>query len=112
MRSTDAIRIISTLILAAFITFIDVYTIDAANSNKKTPYGDYCKRTNNYGMHKSLLDVKQSVEALKHYYGEKGFTIDIISNDGRFMKVRVKDKNKVLDTIIFDRRSGRVRTIY
>jgi len=112
MRSTTAIRFISTLIFAANITFIDVDNIYAAQSNNKTPYGDYCSRISRYGTHKSLIDIKRAKEALHHYYGAKGLKIEIISQKGRFLKAAIKEQDQVVDIIIFDRRSGRIRTVY
>ncbi len=77
-----------------------------------TPYGDYCSRMSHYGKHKSIIDLKHAEEALKHYYGEKGLDIDVVSREGRFIKVHVIDKHAVVDIIIFDRRTGRVRSVY
>jgi len=79
---------------------------------KVTPYGDYCSRMSHYGMHKSIIDLNHAEEALKHYYGEKGLDVEVVSREGRFIKVHVIDEQRVVDIIIFDRRTGRVRSVY
>ncbi len=43
---------------------------------------------------------------------KKGLKISIGKARGRFIKARVEDKGKVVDVIIFDRRTGRIRSIY
>jgi hypothetical protein len=59
---------------------------------------------------------------MKDYFGKKGYTVEIEkwkrSGKGkrkgreRFIKAKVKDKDIVVDVIIFDRRTGRMRSIY
>jgi hypothetical protein len=86
---------------------------DALHEKEKiTPYGDYCSRMSHYGMHKSIIDLKHAEDALKHYYDEKGLDVEVVSREGRFIKVHVKDEHAVVDTIIFDRRTGRLRSVY
>jgi hypothetical protein len=85
----------------------------AERSNKHiTPYGDFCKQTSHYGMHKQMLSNQEAGQALEHYFGKKGLDFEILNNRGRFIKAVIKDNGKVVDTIIFDRYSGRIRSIY
>ena len=85
----------------------------AERSNKHiTPYGDFCRQTSHYGMHKKMLSNQEAEQALRHYFGEKGLDFEIIHNRHRFIKAVIKDNNKIVDTIIFDRHTGRIRSIY
>ena len=86
----------------------------SAGENRKnvTPYGDFCKQISHYGMHKQMLSNKDAEQALKHYFGKKGLDFEILHKQGRFIKAFIKDNGKVVDTIIFDRRTGRIRSIY
>jgi hypothetical protein len=77
-----------------------------------TPYGDYCPRFSKYGKNKAFHTQKQAEEALEHYYNSKGFAVEIVSPRGRFIKAHVKKKDTVVDIIIFDRHTGRIRSIY
>jgi len=95
------------------LIFLNGYEAFAfSDHNKVTPFGDYCSRMSHYGKNKSIIDLKHAEEALKHYYGEKGLDIDVVSREGRFIKVHVIDKHAVVDIVIFDRRTGRVRSVY
>lgn len=104
-----------TLIMSLVLSFIFIAPDGvSANHHRKsvTPYGDSCDRVNHYGVHKKMLDIKRVKEALKHYYAQKSLDIEILNSSGRFIKTIVKDKDKVVDTIIFDRKTGRIRSIY
>ena len=63
-------------------------------------------------MHHKALSDKQVRQALKHYYGEKDLDFAIINSKGRFIKAFIKDGDETVDTIIFDRHSGRLRSTY
>lgn len=77
-----------------------------------TPYGSYCNRISHYGIHHDMLSDKQVEESLGHYYGEKGLTYEIIKYKGRFVEALVKDGDQIVDKIILDRGTGRIRSIY
>jgi hypothetical protein len=77
-----------------------------------TPYGDFCKRCGNYGTCKKPMKPHDAEKAMKDYYKKKGLKVEMERSKGRFLKAKVKDKGKTVDTIIFDRRTGRIRSIY
>ena len=76
-----------------------------------TPYGDFCPRFTNYGKHRGMLSRENSRKALRDYYGEKGYGVYIEAFKGRFIKAIIVNKDTVVDKIIFDRRTGRIRSI-
>lgn len=104
------------MLIILFVFSFSMTVITGADAGQDegrvTPYGDYCSRMSHYGVHKSIIDLKHAEEALEHYYGEKGLNIEIVSREGRFIKAQVKDDQSIVDIIIFDRRTGRVRSVY
>lgn len=105
------IALIMILTLSFFLA--GAYAASGAHKKKHiTPYGDFCSRTSYYGMHHGILDNKQAEKALKHYFGNKGLNVEIVNLKGRFIKALVKDNDTVIDIVIFDRRSGRIRSVY
>jgi hypothetical protein len=56
--------------------------------------------------------MKHAKEALLHYYGNKGLHVEIESKQGRFLKAKIHNGKQTVDIKIFDRHSGRVRSIY
>jgi hypothetical protein len=59
-----------------------------------------------------MLTSQEVEKALRHYYGEKGLDFEIVKRRGRFVEVLIKDKNTVVDKVVFDRHTGRLRSIY
>lgn len=77
-----------------------------------TPYGDFCPQCTKYGNCKTIMSHDDSKKAMVNYYQKKGLGVELERKRGRFIRAKIKDKDKVIDVIIFDRRTGRVRSIY
>jgi hypothetical protein len=75
-----------------------------------TPYGDFCTQCTTYGAGKNMISPEEAVRALEKYYAKKGCQLGAVSYKGRFVEV---DRNgRSIDKILFDRKTGRVRSIY
>ncbi len=77
-----------------------------------TPYGDFCPRCNLYGVGKKPVTHQAAKDALSAYFSNKGLTISNIQGMGRFLKVDIYRDGKFVDRILFDRRTGRIRSIF
>lgn len=77
-----------------------------------TPYGGFCPGANRYGSCGGRMSYADALKILDGYYAEKGFTVRVTDVRGRFIKAEILDKEKVVDVIIFDRRFGRIRSVY
>lgn len=90
--------------------------LSAAHSEHKrrhvTPYGDFCPQCTKYGTCKSSMTHDEAKKAMLDYYHKKGLLVEIENKKGRFIKAKVKDRDNVVDVIIFDRKTGRVRSTY
>jgi hypothetical protein len=107
MRYISAFIIISMLLL---MPFSEAY---AWSHNKPvTPYGDNCPRCSDYGTCKSPMGHEEAKGAMLDYYHKKGLSVEIMKKRGRFIKAKIMYKKDVVDIIIFDRHTGRVRSIY
>ena len=108
MKYLTAIISMSTAVLFLFVT--DSFTED--EKKPVTPYGDSCDLCSKYGICKSVMTHEQAHRALMKYYHSKGLIVEVDRKNGRFIRAKVREKDKIVDVIIFDRRSGRVRSIY
>jgi hypothetical protein len=79
-----------------------------------TPYGDFCPNCSVYGVrykHEAVRHDK-AVDAIRAYFAKRGFQIGNVRGVGRFIKVDIYRDRKLVDRIVFDRRTGRIRSIY
>ncbi len=105
-------RYLNIFIVILALLLLPSVVLAGHNGRSVTPYGDFCPRCSNYGFCKSILSHEDSEKAIVDYYNKKGLNIEIVNIRGRFIKAKIKDKNIVVDEIIFDRRTGRIRSIY
>jgi hypothetical protein len=96
------------------VLFIITLNEAVAGSDEKpvTPYGDFCRQCSEYGTCKSTMSHEEAKQALIEYYHNKGLRVQLEKKRGRFIRAKVRNDNKVVDVIIFDRDSGRIRSIY
>ena len=76
-----------------------------------TPYGDFCPRCNLYGVGKKPVSHQVAEDALIDYFMHKGLTVHNIHGMGRFLKVDIYRDGRLVDRILFDRKTGRIRSI-
>ncbi|KKL67868.1 hypothetical protein LCGC14_2130690 [marine sediment metagenome] len=76
-----------------------------------TPYGDFCPRCSNYGVGQHPVSHKVASEALGEYFHAKGLTVKNVHGRGRFLKADIYKDGRLVDRILFDRRTGRIRSI-
>ena len=107
MRKIKALFIVSVMLSISF-TSMYVYP----EGKPVTPYGDFCPKCSEYGTCKSQMSLSDTEQAIAEYYHEKGLKIKIEKAKGRFIKAYINDNGKVVDVIIFDRKTGRIRSIY
>lgn len=105
-------KYVTAFFLVSVLILIQNTDSFAGHEGPITPYGDFCPRCSEYGNCKSNMSNDEAKEALISYYQKKGLSVELEKKRGRFIRVKVKDRNKVVDIIIFDRRSGRIRSIY
>lgn len=80
----------------------------------RSPYGAYCpkRHADRYGARQPVQTADEARERLLLLFGADQVTISDLEERPRHFKANIVDKNgKLLDTVIIDRRSGRIRSI-
>lgn len=98
-----------------FLVFISMTAVSSAGAYQEciTPYGDYCLDYNSYGAGKDgIIPHQDAVKAMGRYYGHKGYRIGSMTYRGRFIEADIFKQDKQVDKVIFDRKTGRLRSIY
>jgi len=81
----------------------------------KTPYGDYCPGPHRgwYGAGKQVKTETEARQILEEYFKGEKVVITVVREKDRFFEAEVRDeKNALLDVVIVDKRTGRIRSIY
>ncbi|MCX7793449.1 MAG: PepSY domain-containing protein [Thermodesulfovibrionales bacterium] len=80
---------------------------------RKTPYGAYCPGKGKYGEKKPVRSKEEAVAILRSYFQDKGLVINIIRERrwGFIAEIRNAD-GSLLDIVVVDKRTGRIRSIY
>lgn len=94
------------IILLAFLAV--VYSA----SGGVTPYGDYSEWCCVYGVCKEKLDPNQAEIVIERYFASRGLIAAHMRHKGRFVEADIYKKDRLFDKIIFDRKTGRMRSIY
>jgi len=84
----------------------------AAGEQPVTPYGDHSKDCTIYGTGKVLIPLPAAIHGLKKYYEARGYSVGIVHHRGRFIEAEIFRNDRQVDKVLFDRVSGRVRSIY
>lgn len=105
-------RLIFPILIIAFLALPGSKTFGWSRDRSVTPYGDSCPQCEKYGTCNKIMTDYDAENALKDYYNKKGLTVKVEKKKGRFIKAKIYDKSDVVDVIIFDRQTGRIRSIY
>ncbi|MDA8157458.1 MAG: hypothetical protein M0Z52_13560 [Actinomycetota bacterium] len=80
-----------------------------------SPFGGYCKGAGRgwYGADKSVESADDASKVIRQIYLPRKVSVTNIRDEAGFFEADVKDSNnKKLDTVIVDKRTGRIRSIY
>ena len=98
------------IFITALLLLICVPAI--AGNDRVTPYGDYCRQCSTYGTCKSILPLKDAVAAIGQYYMDKGFKVGRMWHKGRFIEAEIYQDSRLVDKVLFDRKTSRIRSIF
>jgi len=85
-------------------------------SGNQYPHGSYCEGESRggYGEKNAVRSSAEARKVIANYFSSvRGVKITIIEEKEWFFKAEVRDRqNKLIDIVIIDKRSGRIRSIY
>ena len=99
-----------------YLLFTVAYLLTAAavyaESGTVTPYGDYPEWHSAYGICKESFDRREAEIAIERYFASRGLKAVHMRHKDRFVVADIYKDNRLFDTILFDRKTGRLRSIY
>ena len=81
----------------------------------RRPYGDYCYGSDSgwYGAKRGVDSAEETKRILQDYYTDEDVTIGKIVKKENYFDAEILDRNnRIVDRVIVDRRTGRIRSIY
>lgn len=111
------------IVLIASILITAEFLVDPSPSisqpgcgwREQRPYGGYCRgdRWGWYGARNPVTTMKDARALLERYFEGEGVVIGKISEREGYFEADIKDKKDALvDRVIVDKRTGRIRSIY
>lgn len=72
-------------------------------------YGNTCVTV--FGNRPESMGLNKAISALDTFFEERGFTTKIVNHSHRFLRVNVYKDGELVDSIIMDIRTGRLRSV-
>jgi len=95
-----------------FILFLLTSVTVSAGTDAGMPYGDYPNWHSAYGICKQNLGPREAEIAIERYFASKGLRAENIRHRDRFTVADIYKGDRLFDKILFDRKTGRIRSIY
>lgn len=78
------------------------------------PFGGYCRGSDWgwYGARKNVTTAREAKRLVQEYFANDGVKVGEVTDRKHFFEVDIYDKNGLLiDVVIVDKRTGRIRSI-
>jgi len=101
-------------VLLSFIAAC-MFCLPLVHAEDKSPYGDYKKgpADTGYGEKRPVTTIEEAQKVLTGYFSKKNVKIGEIREQELFFEAEIRDgKNNLIDKVIVDKRTGRIRSTY
>jgi hypothetical protein len=109
MRALILSSLSRSILVGALV--ISAASSSSAGEKPVTPYGDHSRDCTIYGTGNKLMPLAGAVHGLNKYYEARGYTVGNMRYRGRFIEAEIFRDGRQVDKVLFDRISGRVRSI-
>jgi hypothetical protein len=83
----------------------------ADEGGERSPYGG--TKNGGYGEKKAVTTKEEAQKSLKEYFGKRDVKIGEVAEKEFYFEAEIRDRNNTLiDKVIVDKRTGRIRSIY
>ena len=105
----------NSILLSFFVAAVCTFSIPLVHAKDASPYGDYKKGAadTGYGEKRPVTTVEDARKVLAAYFAKKDVKIGEIREQELFFEAEILDKNdNLVDKVIVDKRTGRIRSTY
>lgn len=104
--------ILTMVLISTSSAHLSYYVYAQNNVEKVTPYGEKCPVCGEYGYCIKPLTREEAMNSLKSHYGKKGFTVILLEPRHRFLEVGIYRNGTLVDRVLLDLKTGRMRSMY
>lgn len=101
-------RTLSIFVLA-LLPALFVPTVESIAGENKLPYGSSC--FSSYGARGKTKSIPNAIGAVRKYFAQRGYYVKLMSHTKWFLTVDIYDNEDIIDTVIVDIRSGKMRSV-
>lgn len=109
IRKRNSLRNILAIFLIALLLSIIFPSIESDANDHKMSYGTSCY--NPYGSRGKQRSISYAISAVRKYFNAKGFNVKLVGHNKMHLKVDIYDDINLIDSVIVDIRSGKMRSI-
>lgn len=82
--------------------------------NDRPPFGNYCPQMRGYGERRPVRAPDEALRIVREYFsGFKDIKLKVIDERRRFFVIEIRQQDgRLLDIVILDKRTGRLRSIF
>jgi hypothetical protein len=103
------------ILLGFFIAAVHTFSIPLVHAKDASPYDAYKKYAadTGYGEKRPVATIEEARKILSEYFAKKDVKIGEIREQELFFEAEIRDKNNnLVDKVIIDKRTGRIRSTY
>ena len=91
--------------------YTDSVSATAFAADEKSPYGS--SEGGKYGEKRAVSSTDEARKVLSEYFSKRNVKVGKIKERQLYFEAEITDKNnEVVDVVIIDKRTGRIRSIY
>ncbi len=100
---------LNLLIIVSIVIFYASSTFAQGEGHR---YKDCYDRCGAYGICRDFIPPRESEEIIMSYFSSKRLRVGRLYHRGRFVEADIYENGRLRDRIIFDRKTGRIRSAY
>ncbi len=87
------------------------YAVKEGGYHYRPPYGDFCPKKGFYGERRPVRNPEEALRLVRDYFSGD-IELRLIGERRWFFVIEVRRKGELLDIVILDKRTGRMRSIF
>ncbi len=97
------------IFMLALLPVLFVPTVESIADENKLPYGSSC--FSSYGARGKTKSIPHAIGAVRKYFAQRGYYVKLVSHSKLFLTVDIYNDEDIIDTVIVDIRSGKMRSV-